>query len=70
MIAAADIDEATARLNALAKQVRLRVLVVPTDEPHMRYGTSHPAARPATDRHPHQPLLPRLRADYRANLTR
>ena len=40
MTAAADLDEATARLIALAEQVGLRVLVVPADEPPMRFGTS------------------------------
>jgi len=40
MTAAADLDEATARLSALAERVGLRVLVVPADEPPMRFGTA------------------------------
>lgn len=40
MTAAADLEEATARLTALAGQVGLRVLVVPADEPPMCFGTA------------------------------
>ena len=40
MTAATEVAEATARLGVLAEQVGLRVLVVPVDEPPMRFGTA------------------------------
>ncbi len=40
MITAADLEEATARLTALAAEAGLRVIVVPVDEPPLGFGTA------------------------------